>query len=78
MNMNPEDVFWYKICQTIIGAIVTLVCVVSLYWTNQHNRRMESIAKSTDPIATACAIEMESGDTYKPSKALLCMEKLRK
>ena len=65
-----ENKFWLTIW---LGAMVSVVIIVLLFCT-YYTGKNEMITKSTDPIATACAMNISDPVQY----TTLCQEKARK
>jgi hypothetical protein len=73
-----DNKFWITLWCPIIAGIVILATTGMYHSSNLARAQYEIIAKSADPIATACAIQLDGTDTSKSGKIMLCVDKARK
>lgn len=64
-----ENRFWLALWSVVATAIVVMVLGGQIYHTNRN----EMISKSADPIATACALQVD-----EPNLKAVCLEKVKK
>lgn len=66
--MNYER-FWLSLWSIVATALVVIVVSSQVYF----NGRNEMISKSADPLATACALQVDEANLK-----VICLEKVRK
>ncbi len=64
-----ENRFWLTLWSIAATAVVIIVASSQLYFDNRNT----IISKSTDPIAMACALQVDEANMK-----IICLEKVRK
>ena len=73
-----DNKFWTTIWCSIIAGIVILASSGMYHSSKIRIAESEAIGKSADPIATACAFQLQDTDTNKTGGIVLCADKARK
>ncbi len=72
-----ENTFWIKVW-TLISTTVALTLMTLLLVASQNKKAfLETISKSPDPIAVACAVSIKESTTAS-DVSVLCSDKARK
>lgn len=66
--MDKSDKTTIIITFLVCLTIVSIIAAFPLYYTNKTN----IIAKSPDPVKTACALEVDSSSTANSKVLLMC------